>query len=161
MTNSRRTCRGPVKLMPGPGNGPRPGGWETLLQKDERQLICLIFKYELSIRAKDLSAPLLQLHCVPQVLIPQQSASGLTTFSLFLCLVPTTTETQNSLSSFLLMLFVSLLLYLFSQILFLVLFISPRSIEFCFYRLLLSLILFILSCVFFLFAAPYFSTCIL
>jgi len=26
MTNSR----GPVKLMPGPGTGPRPGGWETL-----------------------------------------------------------------------------------------------------------------------------------
>jgi len=30
MTNSRRSSRGPVKLMPGPGTGPRPGGWETL-----------------------------------------------------------------------------------------------------------------------------------
>jgi len=26
MTNSRRTSRGPVLLMPGPGIGPRPGG---------------------------------------------------------------------------------------------------------------------------------------
>jgi len=24
--NSRRTSRGPVKLMPGPGTGPRPSG---------------------------------------------------------------------------------------------------------------------------------------
>jgi len=30
MTNSRRTSRGPVQLMPGPGTGPRSGGWETL-----------------------------------------------------------------------------------------------------------------------------------
>jgi len=30
MTNSRRTSRGPVYLMPGPGTGPRPDGWETL-----------------------------------------------------------------------------------------------------------------------------------
>jgi len=30
MTNSRRTFRGPESLMPGPGTGPRPGGWETL-----------------------------------------------------------------------------------------------------------------------------------
>jgi len=30
MTNSRRTSRGPVKFIPGPGTGPRPGGWETL-----------------------------------------------------------------------------------------------------------------------------------
>jgi hypothetical protein len=30
MTNSRRTSRGPVYLIPGPGTGPRPGGWETL-----------------------------------------------------------------------------------------------------------------------------------
>jgi hypothetical protein len=30
MTNSRRTSRSPVNLMPGPGTGPRPGGWETL-----------------------------------------------------------------------------------------------------------------------------------
>jgi len=30
MTNSRRTSRGPVKLMPGPGTGLRPGDWETL-----------------------------------------------------------------------------------------------------------------------------------
>jgi len=29
MTNSR-TSRGPVSMMPGPGTGPRPGGWETL-----------------------------------------------------------------------------------------------------------------------------------
>ena len=28
--NPRRTSRGPVQLMPGPGTGPRPGGWETL-----------------------------------------------------------------------------------------------------------------------------------
>jgi len=28
--NSRRISRGPVWLMPGPGTGPRPGGWETL-----------------------------------------------------------------------------------------------------------------------------------
>jgi len=26
MTNSRRTSRGPVQLMPGPGAGPRAGG---------------------------------------------------------------------------------------------------------------------------------------
>jgi len=26
MTNSGRISRGPVKLMPGPGTGPRPGG---------------------------------------------------------------------------------------------------------------------------------------
>jgi len=62
--------------------------------------IYIIFKHELSIWAKDLSAPLLLLHCVPQVLIPQQSAAGLTTFALCLCLVPTMTETQTSLSSF-------------------------------------------------------------
>jgi len=30
MTNSRRTSRGPVQLMSGPGTGPRSGGWETL-----------------------------------------------------------------------------------------------------------------------------------
>ena len=29
--NSRRICRGPVYLMPGPGTGPRPGGWEILV----------------------------------------------------------------------------------------------------------------------------------
>jgi len=29
--NSRRTSRGPLYLMPGPGTGPRPGGWETLI----------------------------------------------------------------------------------------------------------------------------------
>ena len=31
MTTSRRTSRGLVQLMPGPGTGPRPGGWETLV----------------------------------------------------------------------------------------------------------------------------------
>ena len=30
MTNSRRTSRGPVLLMPGPGTGLRPGAWGTL-----------------------------------------------------------------------------------------------------------------------------------
>jgi len=30
MATSRRTSRGPVYLMPGPGTGPRPSGWETL-----------------------------------------------------------------------------------------------------------------------------------
>ena len=29
--NSRRISRGPVQLMPGPGPGPRSGGWETLV----------------------------------------------------------------------------------------------------------------------------------
>ena len=31
MTISSKTSRGPVQLMPGPGNISRPGGWETLL----------------------------------------------------------------------------------------------------------------------------------
>ena len=35
MKNSRRTSRGPVQLMPRPGTGPRPGGWETLHYKEE------------------------------------------------------------------------------------------------------------------------------
>jgi len=34
MTNSRRTSRGPVRLMPGPSIGPRPGGRETLLYRE-------------------------------------------------------------------------------------------------------------------------------
>jgi len=30
MTNSRRTSRGQVQLMPGPGTGPWAGDWKTL-----------------------------------------------------------------------------------------------------------------------------------
>jgi len=41
MTNSRRTSRGPVQLMPGPGTGPRAGGWETPVQNTLIHRRCL------------------------------------------------------------------------------------------------------------------------